>query len=79
MIANSNSSHIGRPKSSMSWIKGLIMCGQMRRPWIYIGTRNFAGTHKPSRACQLKAGFAEGVVLTAGLGGMGGAQPYPSP
>jgi urocanate hydratase len=54
--------------------KGLIMYGQMTAgSWIYIGTQGILqGTYETFGAlAKLKGKF----VLTAGLGGMGGAQP----
>src|SRR3990170_4573870 len=60
--------------------KGLIMYGQMTAgSWIYIGTQGILqGTYEPFGAlAKLKGwGSLKGrFVLTAGLGGMGGAQP----
>ena len=60
--------------------KGLIMYGQMTAgSWIYIGTRGILqGTYETFGAlAKLKGwGSLKGkFVLTAGLGGMGGAQP----
>ncbi|RLC38473.1 MAG: urocanate hydratase, partial [Candidatus Coatesbacteria bacterium] len=60
--------------------KGLIMYGQMTAgSWIYIGTQGILqGTYETLAevARQHFGGSLEGkVVLTAGLGGMGGAQP----
>jgi urocanate hydratase len=60
--------------------KGLIMYGQMTAgSWIYIGTQGILqGTYETFAAlAQLKGwGSLKGkFVLTAGLGGMGGAQP----
>lgn len=60
--------------------KGLMMYGQMTAgSWIYIGTQGILqGTHETFMACA-KAHFGENLrgklVVTAGLGGMGGAQP----
>ncbi len=62
--------------------KGLIMFGQMTAgSWIYIGTQGilqgtyetFVAARKAYEARTKKSGHA--WVLTAGLGGMGGAQP----
>src|SRR5215212_8960332 len=60
--------------------KGLIMYGQYTAgTWAYIGTQGILqGTYETFAAAG--AGFATGdlsgrIVLTAGLGGMGGAQP----
>jgi urocanate hydratase len=62
--------------------KGLIMFGQMTAgSWIYIGTQGilqgtyetFVAARKAYAARTKKTGHA--WVLTAGLGGMGGAQP----
>src|SRR5712692_11131311 len=61
--------------------KGLTMCGQMTAgSWIYIGTQGILqGTYQTFAAAAEKhfgAGDLAGrTVLTAGLGGMGGAQP----
>jgi urocanate hydratase len=60
--------------------KGLTMYGQMTAgSWIYIGTQGILqGTYETfaELARQHFAGTLRGrVVLTAGLGGMGGAQP----
>jgi urocanate hydratase len=60
--------------------KGLTMYGQMTAgSWIYIGTQGILqGTYETlaELATQRFGGTLEGrVVLTAGLGGMGGAQP----
>jgi len=82
LIANSNlvphwatQSHFDELAS-----KGLIMFGQMTAgSWIYIGTQGILqGTYETlgSLARQRGWGSLKGkFVLTAGLGGMGGAQP----
>src|ERR671930_2501243 len=59
---------------------GLIMYGQMTAgSWIYIGTQGILqGTYETFAAVAAKrfGGSLKGrIVLTAGLGGMGGAQP----
>jgi urocanate hydratase len=59
---------------------GLTMFGQMTAgSWIYIGTQGILqGTYETFAACARRhfAGDLQGrFVLTAGLGGMGGAQP----
>ncbi|MGH2568723.1 MAG: urocanate hydratase, partial [Bacteroidota bacterium] len=59
---------------------GLTMYGQMTAgSWIYIGTQGILqGTYETFAACAAKyfKGTLRGkFVLTAGLGGMGGAQP----
>jgi urocanate hydratase len=59
---------------------GLIMYGQMTAgSWIYIGTQGIVqGTYETFAACARKhfgGSLAGKIVLTAGLGGMGGAQP----
>jgi urocanate hydratase len=60
--------------------KGLIMYGQMTAgSWIYIGTQGILqGTYETFAACGERhfGGDLRGrFVLSAGLGGMGGAQP----
>jgi urocanate hydratase len=60
--------------------KGLTMFGQMTAgSWIYIGTQGILqGTYETLAECAAQhfGGSLQGrVVLTAGLGGMGGAQP----
>lgn len=59
---------------------GLTMYGQMTAgSWIYIGTQGILqGTYETFGACAKKyfnGSLAGKFVLTAGLGGMGGAQP----
>jgi urocanate hydratase len=59
---------------------GLTMYGQMTAgSWIYIGTQGILqGTYETFGACARKhfgGSLAGRLVLTAGLGGMGGAQP----
>src|SRR3989442_11596691 len=59
---------------------GLIMNGQMTAgSWIYIGTQGILqGTYEPFGAMARKhfgGTLAGRLVLSAGLGGMGGAQP----
>lgn len=60
--------------------RGLIMYGQMTAgSWIYIGTQGIIqGTYETFAEAgrqHFKGDLAGRVVLTAGLGGMGGAQP----
>lgn len=60
--------------------KGLIMYGQMTAgSWIYIGTQGILqGTYETFAALGEKhfsADLSGKIVVTAGLGGMGGAQP----
>ncbi len=60
--------------------KGLTMYGQMTAgSWCYIGTQGIVqGTYETFAACAREhfAGSLKGrIVVTAGLGGMGGAQP----
>jgi urocanate hydratase len=60
--------------------KGLIMYGQMTAgSWIYIGTQGILqGTYETFAAVARKHGWSDlsgRLVVTAGLGGMGGAQP----
>ncbi|HVZ40553.1 MAG TPA: urocanate hydratase [Candidatus Kapabacteria bacterium] len=59
---------------------GLIMYGQMTAgSWIYIGTQGILqGTYETFSACAAQhfgGTLAGRLVVTAGLGGMGGAQP----
>jgi urocanate hydratase len=59
---------------------GLTMYGQMTAgSWIYIGTQGILqGTYETFAACARRhfgGGLAGRLVVTAGLGGMGGAQP----
>ncbi len=59
---------------------GLTMYGQMTAgSWIYIGTQGILqGTYETFAACAVKyfgGSLAGRFILTAGLGGMGGAQP----
>jgi len=60
--------------------KGLIMFGQMTAgSWIYIGTQGILqGTYETLGSLAKQCGWSSlkgKFVLTAGLGGMGGAQP----
>ena len=60
--------------------KGLIMYGQMTAgSWIYIGTQGILqGTYETLASLAVQRGWESlkgKFVLTAGLGGMGGAQP----
>ena len=60
--------------------KGLMMFGQMTAgSWIYIGTQGILqGTYETLAALAVQKGWPSlkgKFVLTAGLGGMGGAQP----
>jgi urocanate hydratase len=60
--------------------RGLTMYGQMTAgSWIYIGTQGILqGTYETLAACARRhfgGSLAGRVVVTAGLGGMGGAQP----
>jgi urocanate hydratase len=60
--------------------RGLMMYGQMTAgSWIYIGTQGIVqGTYETFAEAgrqHFKSDLAGRVVLTAGLGGMGGAQP----
>ncbi|NPV56951.1 MAG: urocanate hydratase [Anaerolineae bacterium] len=60
--------------------RGLMMFGQMTAgSWIYIGTQGILqGTYETLGALARKRGWSSlrgKFVLTAGLGGMGGAQP----
>ena len=60
--------------------QGLMMYGQMTAgSWIYIGTQGILqGTYETLAALAKKRGWSSlkgKFVLTAGLGGMGGAQP----
>jgi urocanate hydratase len=82
LIANSNLVPHWATQSYFDQLaaKGLIMFGQMTAgSWIYIGTQGILqGTYETlgSLARQRGWGSLKGkLVLTAGLGGMGGAQP----
>jgi len=60
--------------------KDLIMFGQMTAgSWMYIGTQGILqGTYETFAACaqkEFRSSLAGRLVLTGGLGGMGGAQP----
>lgn len=60
--------------------KGLMMYGQMTAgSWIYIGSQGIVqGTYETFVECARRhfgGSLAGRVILTAGLGGMGGAQP----
>lgn len=60
--------------------RGLMMYGQMTAgSWIYIGTQGILqGTYETLAACGAQhfgGNLAGRIVLTGGLGGMGGAQP----
>ncbi|KTD29604.1 MULTISPECIES: urocanate hydratase [Legionella] len=60
--------------------KGLMMYGQMTAgSWIYIGSQGIIqGTYETISACakkHFKGDLSGRWILTAGLGGMGGAQP----
>jgi urocanate hydratase len=60
--------------------KGLTMFGQMTAgSWIYIGSQGIVqGTYETFAECanqHFKGSLAGKLVVTAGLGGMGGAQP----
>jgi len=60
--------------------KGLTMYGQMTAgSWIYIGSQGIVqGTYETFAECanqHFKGSLAGKLVVTAGLGGMGGAQP----
>ncbi len=60
--------------------KDLAMYGQMTAgSWMYIGTQGILqGTYETFAACaekEFKGSLAGKLVLTGGLGGMGGAQP----
>ncbi|HWV71853.1 MAG TPA: urocanate hydratase [Pseudosphingobacterium sp.] len=82
LIANSNLvpawatwDHFNELKS-----KGLMMYGQMTAgSWIYIGTQGILqGTYETFVACgkqHFDGNLAGRLLVTAGLGGMGGAQP----
>ncbi|MEM0466764.1 MAG: urocanate hydratase [Candidatus Thermoplasmatota archaeon] len=60
--------------------QGLTMYGQMTAgSWCYIGTQGIIqGTYETFAACaqkHFKTDLTDKIVLTGGLGGMGGAQP----
>ncbi|MFZ2487720.1 MAG: urocanate hydratase [Anaerolineae bacterium] len=83
LIANSNIvPHWATQENFDRWERdGLIMFGQMTAgSWIYIGTQGILqGTYETFGSLARQQGWADGLrgklVLTAGLGEMGGAQP----
>jgi urocanate hydratase len=82
LIANSNLVPHWATQSHFDELarKGLIMYGQMTAgSWIYIGTQGILqGTYETLGALATQKGWDSlkgKFVLTAGLGGMGGAQP----
>jgi len=83
LIANSNIvPHWATQENFDQWERdGLLMFGQMTAgSWIYIGTQGILqGTYETLGSLAHVQGWADGLkgrfVLTAGLGGMGGAQP----
>jgi urocanate hydratase len=83
LIANSNIvPHWASQENFDAWEKqGLIMYGQMTAgSWVYIGTQGILqGTYETLASLAEQHGWggtlAGKFVLTAGLGGMGGAQP----
>ena len=82
LIANSNLVPHWATQSHFDELaqKGLIMYGQMTAgSWIYIGTQGILqGTYETLGSLAKKKGWDSlkgKFVLTAGLGGMGGAQP----
>ncbi len=84
LIANSNLVPHWATREVFSKLEaeGLIMYGQMTAgSWIYIGTQGILqGTYETfAQAARkhygLEADLAGKLILTAGLGGMGGAQP----
>ena len=82
LIANSNLVPHWATQSHFDELaaKGLIMFGQMTAgSWIYIGTQGILqGTYETLGSLARQRGWPSlkgRLVLTAGLGGMGGAQP----
>jgi urocanate hydratase len=82
LIANANLVPHWATQEHFDWLdrQGLIMYGQMTAgSWIYIGTQGILqGTYETLGAVARRhfGGTLRGrLVLTAGLGGMGGAQP----
>ena len=82
LIANSNLVPIWATQQHFDELsaKGLIMYGQMTAgSWIYIGTQGILqGTYETLGSLAQQRGWPSlkgKFVLTAGLGGMGGAQP----
>jgi len=82
LIANSNIVPAWATQENFdAWEKaGLIMYGQMTAgSWIYIGTQGILqGTYETLASLAQQQGWSSlkgKFVLTAGLGGMGGAQP----
>ena len=82
LIANSNLVGHWATQTHFDWLdqQGLIMYGQMTAgSWIYIGTQGILqGTYETLGAlarAHFDGSLRGRLVLTAGLGGMGGAQP----
>ena len=82
LIANSNLVGHWATQAHFDWLdrQGLIMYGQMTAgSWIYIGTQGILqGTYETLGALartHFDGSLRGKLVLTAGLGGMGGAQP----
>ncbi len=83
LLANSNIvPHWATQENFDRWEReGLIMFGQMTAgSWIYIGTQGILqGTYETFGSLARQQGWSDGLkgklVLTAGLGEMGGAQP----
>src|SRR5579864_8177902 len=82
LIANSNLVPHWATQSNFDALEkqGLIMYGQMTAgSWIYIGTQGIVqGTYETLGSLAKQQGWPSlrgKLVLTAGLGGMGGAQP----
>ncbi len=82
LIANSNLVPHWATQANFDQLaaQGLIMYGQMTAgSWIYIGTQGILqGTYETLNALAKQRGWSSlkgKFVLTAGLGGMGGAQP----
>jgi urocanate hydratase len=82
MIANSNLVPHWATQEHFDFLadKGLMMYGQMTAgSWIYIGTQGILqGTYETLASLATQRGWSSlkgKLVLSAGLGGMGGAQP----
>jgi urocanate hydratase len=79
LIANSTYAALGDRSTSMNWQRPDHVGQMTAGSWIYIGTQGILqGTYETFGALARLKGWSSlkgKFVLTAGLGGMGGAQP----